>query len=710
MAPAPGQPRMHESGVSLRASAPGKLILLGEHAVVYGQPALAAAIPRRVHLAVRDLRGEGRAPLRIVMEGPDAPAELVHAVDELARMLGLEPRLEIRVQSEIPLGSGLGSSAALGVALARALSQLAGRACPPDEAARLAMVIERRFHGTPSGVDPAIAAREGMILFRRARPAPDAAAEELRIISPLQPLHIVVGLTGLTRGTRSAVLPLKARRDARPSLYDPLIAALGDLAHGGARAVERGDLADLGVRFDAAHGLLAALGVSCPELDALCATMRRAGALGAKLTGAGGGGAAIALAADREQANAICAAVKSSGLEAFTVELPAGEPGLASRSTNDAAGGAGRQEASSGRGTNAPIGTTAPGSPNPPGSPSRASGPAATPGAQSRRSGARWATAEAHANIALVKYWGKRDEALLLPEAGSLSLALDALRTVTTVALDAARDELILDGIAAKPKELARARALLDAAGIHQPAYIESQNEFPTGAGLASSASGFAALAVAASAASGKPRSIRELSALARLGSGSATRSVPGGWAVWRDESAEQLCPPSHWAVCMVVAACRAGEKEVSSRDGMRSTQETSPFHREFIAQCGRDLPRAIEALYTKDIHALGTIAETNALRMHADALAADPPILYWLPATVACLDRIAKLRREGIAAYATIDAGPHVVALCLAADAERVREVLAEIPGVERAFICKPAGAARVLAGSAAVPDLDEP
>jgi diphosphomevalonate decarboxylase len=646
-----------ESGMIYRASAPGKVLLLGEHAVVHGQPALAAALDKRVHLTLRDLRGSATSGLRIIMEGPDAPAELVHALDEMAQLLHVQPQLEVRIASEIPLGSGLGSSAALGVALARVLSQVAGKVCTPEDATRLAMVIERRFHGAPSGVDPAISAREGMILFRRAMPATEsgpATPEELRCVVTARPVHLVVGLTGITRGTRSSVMPLKARREANPNLYNPLLKALGELALGGALAVERGDFADLGVRFDAAHGILIALGVSCPELDTLVHQMKRAGALGAKLTGAGGGGAAIALAESPEHAAHLVSSIQSMGLEAFAVALN-----------------------------------------------SRASGtePAPKSKVQSPKSKAsRWATAEAHANIALVKYWGKRDEALLLPEASSFSLSLDALRTQTTVALGAPRDEMWLDGNPAKPKELVRARALLDAAGIAEPAFIESFNQFPTGAGLASSASGFAALAVAAMAAAGKNSSLRELSALARLGSGSATRSVSGGWSIWKDEAASQVFAPEHWAVRMVVAACRAGEKEVSSRDGMRATQETSPFHRAFIDQCGVDLPKAVEAVRARDLHALGRIAESNALRMHADALSADPPILYWLPATVACLHRIAKLRREGIAAYATIDAGPHVVALCLAADAGKVREALAQIPGVERAFICAPADGARVL------------
>jgi diphosphomevalonate decarboxylase len=295
-------------------------------------------------------------------------------------------------------------------------------------------------------------------------------------------------------------------------------------------------------------------------------------------------------------------------------------------------------------------------------------------------------TAAAHANIALVKYWGKRDDALLLPEAGSLSVALDKLLTTTTVALgDFASDAFTLDGRAADPKA---ARRLLDAAGIRQRAHIASRNQFPTAAGLASSASGFAALAVAACAAAGLRKSAAELSALARLGSGSAARSVPGGWAVWEGESARQVFAPSHWDLRFCIAVCSSGAKKVGSRDGMRATRETSPFHAAFIEQCRRDLPEALRLLGARDLRGLGALAERNALRMHADALAADPPLLYWQPATVACLQALEELRGSGVEAWPTIDAGPHVVAICAADRAAVVEARLRQVPGIVEVLV----------------------
>jgi diphosphomevalonate decarboxylase len=288
------------------------------------------------------------------------------------------------------------------------------------------------------------------------------------------------------------------------------------------------------------------------------------------------------------------------------------------------------------------------------------------------------ATAVAHANIALVKYWGKRDETLVLPEAGSLSVALDLLRTTTTVELGAAEDFFQLDG---QPEDPSRARAVLEAAGIGEKARIVSRNDFPTGAGLASSASGFAALAAAACAAAGLKRTAEELSALARRGSGSAARSVAGGWAVWEEETARQVRPPDHWDLRFCVAICGAGPKQTGSREGMRLSRETSPFHAAFIEQCRRDLPRALHMLAARDLRGLGSLAEKNALRMHADALATDPPLIYLEPATVGCLQEVRGLRSEGIQAWATIDAGPHLIAICAAPDAKRVEATLRAVP-----------------------------
>jgi mevalonate kinase len=268
------------------ASAPGKVLLLGEHAVVYGHPALAAALDRRVTVEVTEHPDTARLDLP---GGFPVPAAVVDAVRSLARAAGHSAGFVVKVRSELPLGGGLGSSAALGVALARAFKP----GCGAEEAASLAMHLERVLHGAPSGVDPAICARGGVIEFVKGDPP--------RIEAVRGEAWLCVAPTGIARGTHTTVLPLAQRRALDPRV-DERLGRLGELARLGRPAFERGESKALGALFDEAHAVLRELGVSCAELDAMVAALRQGGALGAKLTGAGGGGAAIGLARDAAHA------------------------------------------------------------------------------------------------------------------------------------------------------------------------------------------------------------------------------------------------------------------------------------------------------------------------------------------------------------------------------------------------------------------------
>jgi len=324
------------------------------------------------------------------------------------------------------------------------------------------------------------------------------------------------------------------------------------------------------------------------------------------------------------------------------------------------------------------------------------------------------ATARACANIALVKYWGKRDAALNLPAAGSLSLTLAALVTETTVAFDPALadDELALDGSPARPADLVRTSAFLDLvraeAGLTHRARVTSRNEFPTASGLASSASGFAALAVAASAAAGLALDPRALSILARRGSGSAARSIFGGFvrmhAADRSEAsyAEPVASPLVDRVRMVIAIVGAGApKSHGSRDAMDHTAATSPLYRAWLELVPKDLAAAEAALAAGDLAALGAITEGNALAMHASAIAARPAVIYWRPATLALIAEVSGLRGAGVAAWATMDAGPHVKVLTTVDDAETVARALLAIAGVTAVTISEVGGPARLVSPS---------
>src|SRR5881398_192290 len=319
-------------------------------------------------------------------------------------------------------------------------------------------------------------------------------------------------------------------------------------------------------------------------------------------------------------------------------------------------------------------------------------------------------TARANVNVALVKYWGKRDPALNLPATGSISLTLDGLGVEAAVDFGAGEaDHVVIDGVDAAGEEAKRVVRFLDlvrAAARRREALVATRSTVPRGIGLASSAAAFAALALAGSRAAGLRLDPSALSALARRGSGSAARSIFGGFVEWRrgerpdgrDSVAEPLAPPDFWDVRVVVAVTSSAPKAVSSRAGMERAA-TSPFYPAWVAGVEADLAEARAAIRARDLDALGLVAEHSALKMHALGLAARPPLLYWRGATVDCLDRVWKLRAEGTPAFVTIDAGPQVKVLCTPDDARRVAEALRAVPGVERVLTCAPGGGAEVMA-----------
>jgi len=325
----------------------------------------------------------------------------------------------------------------------------------------------------------------------------------------------------------------------------------------------------------------------------------------------------------------------------------------------------------------------------------------------------RHATAVAGTNIALVKYWGKRDASLNLPAAGSLSLTLDGLGTRTSVRFsDAlAADRLTLNGAEADARATARATRFLDRvrarARLNARAEVASDNSMPTASGLASSASGFAALAVAATRAAGLSLSPAELSELARLGSGSAARSIFGGFVEMargeRADGADAVAAPvpggALWTdVRLVIAVTSNAAKAIGSTEAMERTARTSPYYAPWIASVPADLTEARAAVAARDLPGLGAVAERSALRMHASAMAADPGILYWTAPTLAAIETVRALRAAGLAVFFTIDAGPHVKALCAAADAPAVSDALLRTSGVLRTVVAAPGRGAEVV------------
>ncbi|MBX3224775.1 MAG: diphosphomevalonate decarboxylase [Labilithrix sp.] len=317
----------------------------------------------------------------------------------------------------------------------------------------------------------------------------------------------------------------------------------------------------------------------------------------------------------------------------------------------------------------------------------------------------RTAVALAHPNIALSKYWGKRAGGGNVPAVPSLSVTLAGLATTTTVTFDdaLAEDALVLNGAPAGGGPLARATELLgrvrEAAGLRARALVVSTNDFPTASGLASSASGFAALAVAAVRAAGLDYPAERVADLARRSSASAARSLFGGFVELDGEVARPVAPPGQIPLEVLVCVTTEAPKAVSSRDGMALTAAESPYYAGWLETAPRLHAELRAALLAGDLETTCALAERSALAMHASAFAAG--VVYVSGATLDALAAVRALRREGVIAYATMDAGPHLKCLVHARDAARATERLSRTPGVLRVIRAVAGGGARVLPSS---------
>ncbi len=315
------------------------------------------------------------------------------------------------------------------------------------------------------------------------------------------------------------------------------------------------------------------------------------------------------------------------------------------------------------------------------------------------------ATATAQPNIALIKYWGKRDIARNLPAVGSISMTLDALATTMTVDLDAGlvADELFVNE---QPKDsmLPRISRCLDSVlgQDRPPARVLSASNFPIAAGLASSASSFAALTVAAANAADLDLDMLRLAKLAGLASGSAARSLFGGFVELSnagDEiSVEQIRAAESWPLRVVVAITESGPKAVGSTEAMEISRRTSPFYQTWVEQQPGDLASAREAIAARDFGKLAAVSEHNCLKMHSIMWASRPPTVFWNTATMRCLETLRQLQSEGCDVFFTIDAGPQVKAVCQPDDTAEVEAALASTEGVQQIMTTDLGPGARLL------------
>ena len=317
-------------------------------------------------------------------------------------------------------------------------------------------------------------------------------------------------------------------------------------------------------------------------------------------------------------------------------------------------------------------------------------------------------TAVAHPNIALVKYWGKANVTENLPAVGSISITLDTLETTTRIGFPEglAEDRLLLDGEPASAGQTARAAACLELFRRHCPelpmAEVWSENSFPTAAGLASSASGFAAMATAVNATIEEPLGADELAEIVRRCSGSAPRSLHGGFVELsldgRRTAVRPLLDQSRWPLEVVIAVTSKSAKAVGSTEGMEHSRRTSSYYEAWVSSSPDDLGSARTAIADRDFERLTEVSEASCLKMHAVAMSARPGLVYWNGATVDGLHLVRELRRRGEPVFFTIDAGPQIKAVCGPGGSERVAAALSDVPGVIEVLRCGLGGGARVI------------
>jgi diphosphomevalonate decarboxylase len=318
------------------------------------------------------------------------------------------------------------------------------------------------------------------------------------------------------------------------------------------------------------------------------------------------------------------------------------------------------------------------------------------------------ATAVSCPNIAFIKYWGNRNAVLRLPSNGSISMNLDGLYTRTRVKFDPElnEDTLSINGAPVVKTGLARVQRFMgevrQLAGIRLFAQISSENNFPIGAGIASSASAFAALSLAASRAAGLDLLELGLSRLARRGSGSACRSIPDGFVEWqagtsdKDSYAFSIAPAEYWLLADVIAVLSTTQKTIGSSEG-HALAGTSPLQPARVADAPHRLDFCRQAILHRDFSALAKIVELDSNLMHAVMITSQPPLFYWAPASITVMQSVIAWRKGGLPVCYTLDAGPNVHVICPAEKILEVANLVKQIPGVVQVLTARVGGPTRL-------------
>lgn len=323
-------------------------------------------------------------------------------------------------------------------------------------------------------------------------------------------------------------------------------------------------------------------------------------------------------------------------------------------------------------------------------------------------------TATAHPNIALAKYWGKRNEELNLPAVGSISITLDSLSSITSVQFinSDKRDIFYLNGKLAEESEQIKITNFLNnfrkLSGFKSFVEVKTENNFPTSAGLASSASGFAALTKAADSLFSLNLSDRELSQIARLGSGSASRSIFGGFTEWHkgitddgsDCYAEQIAAEGHFPLSVIIAVTSNKSKKISSRTGMKNSAQTSPFYETFVKSSENDIIKLRKAILERDFSTLAEISMSSTIKMHSVMMTTEPPLFYWNSKTFEIIELIRNLHFQKVPVFFSIDAGPQVKIITPKGEENYVLKKLETVNQIEKIFVCSLGKGAEIIEG----------
>jgi diphosphomevalonate decarboxylase len=572
----------------------GKIILMGEHAVVYGYGAI--ALPLFSHSVTTAIEKSDTDFLDCslyqgkLMNAPTQLNNLLEVITGVKKRLNITESLRFTIVSTIPSGRGMGSSAAVVSSVIKAMYNYKQIFLPQEQLLELVHIGETIAHGNPSGLDGVIVNSKVPVLFKRGK----------GIIPVQSRLHgyLVIKDTGIVASTKQAVADI-GELMKRSDKYQNALDQLGKLSERSIRLIEEGNMKELGLKMTEAQKLLKLLTVSHPVIDQLVEQALDAGAYGAKLTGGGRGGCVIALCSDENIRDAVIRRWNDENISVLDFNL-------------------------------------------------------------------RKVKARAHANIALVKYWGKQNEEQVIPYNSSLSLTLDKLYTDTIIET-AYEDEFILNGVSQNKSETGKIFKFADRfrqmSQRKNRIRITSVNNFPTAAGLASSASGFAALAMASNRYFNLNLSKKELSVITRFGSGSATRSLFGGFVIWQKDEIPFAYEfdSADWDIAMIVVVINKEKKDVSSKEAMRRTVLTSPYYPAWVESAQSDFEQMKKAIKKRDFTRVGQITYSNALRMHASMMAAEPPVMYMQPKTLEVLNFIENLNNKGLDCFATMDAGPNV-------------------------------------------------